>query len=154
MSPLFYILVNMWYFKLFFPFFLIFSNLVVAVAISLCLICISMNANGVECLSRCLWSLGFPYSWGSCPSPFPFFFFFLDMFYVVSQRFSIAQFAASCFATVDQNRSVSMSWWLYFLGSFSLQVIAPPAYTGLRKLSSGKSWLSYTNRNLVFSPFS
>ena len=38
-----------------------------------------------------------------------FFFFFLHMFSVVSQRFSIAQFAASCFATVDQNRSVSMS---------------------------------------------
>ena len=39
---------------------------------------------------------------------FPFF-FFLHMFSVVSHRFSIAQFAASCFATVDQNRSVSMS---------------------------------------------
>ena len=36
-------------------------------------------------------------------------FFFLHMFSVVSQRFSIALFAASCFATVDQNRSVSMS---------------------------------------------
>ena len=40
---------------------------------------------------------------------FSHFFFFLHMFSVVSQRFSIAQFAASCFATVDQNRSVSMS---------------------------------------------
>ena len=44
---------------------------------------------------------------------FPFF-FLLDVFSVVSQRFFIAQFASSCFETVDQNGGVSVSSMIAF----------------------------------------
>ena len=88
----------------------------VAVAISLCLICISMNANGVECLSVCLWPLGFPIHKAPVQVLSPL--FLLHMFSVVSQRFFIALFASSCFETVDQNRSVSMSCMIVFPRKF------------------------------------
>ena len=43
-----------------------------------------------------------------------FFFFLLDVFSLVSQRFFIAQFASSCFETVDQNGGVSVSSMIAF----------------------------------------
>lgn len=104
----------------------------VAVAIAQCLMCISMNANGVECLSICLRPLGFPIHEAPVQVLSPL--FLLCVFSVVSQRFFIALFASSCFETVDQIRSVSMSSMIVFPRKFQSAGNSTPCLYRLKEI--------------------